>query len=104
MIAYALRASIKVNTKRLHKTCVKDDGAVIDHIIGDVVNFFIVWSDRRLKERVVQKLLLINMYFRYIDDINVVVNAPTQESSFEIEVDTNTIEGIQKIANTNSTC
>ncbi|CAI9736119.1 Hypothetical predicted protein [Octopus vulgaris] len=105
MIAHALGASIRVTLKGHtfkfnNKIYAQDEGAAIGvSIAGDVANLFMVWWDRRLKECLLQKSILVNMYSRYVDDTNIVVKAPPQESTVDIVIETNTMESIQQIAN-----
>lgn len=71
--------------------------AIIVSIAGNVAKRLMVWWDRALKRRQSHNHVLINMYSRYVDYINIVVNTPTEEGTDEIGIKTNTIENIQKI-------
>lgn len=62
-------------------------------------NIFMIWWDRKIKIYLVKNFIFMNMFSHYVDDINIEVNSPPQESNLEIEIKTNTTKSIQEIAN-----
>ena len=47
-------------------------GAIGVGIAGDVANIFMVWWGRRLKEKLQEEGIKLNMYSRYVDEIDIV--------------------------------
>ena len=65
-------------------------GAIGVSIAGDVANLFMVWWDRELKLRLQTEKITLQLYSRYVDDGNIVVQRP-------VELLDNTNEEAEKI-------
>lgn len=65
----------------------EEDSAIGCNITGDVVNLFIAWWDKKLKEKLTENSLILTLYSCYVD-INILAKAPRQDSVDELEADT----------------
>eukprot|EP00794_Sanderia_malayensis_P016493 gene16493-18133_t len=104
MIALALRNSLRVTLKN-HTFKFNDKfyrqtkgGAIGVGIAGDVANLFMVWWDRVLKERLSHTEIKMQMYSRYVDDIDIVCTAVSNPVDTEMP-DKSAMKMVQNVAN-----
>ena len=72
-------------------------GAIGVGIAGDVALLFMVWSYRELKQRLQSKGISLQVYSRYVDDINLVAKAIPNKT--DEQNDKVTMQHIKEIAN-----
>ena len=107
MIALALARSLEVTLNnhifrfgnKLYRQ--SNGGAIGVGIAGDGANFFMVWWDRELKEKLQEEGVKLKMYSRYVDDINIVCEVIDRKVEGE-EMDETTMKSIQKHCQHNS--
>ena len=69
----------------------KNGGAIGLEMTGELAGVFMMWWDRRMKERLSEEGVSVQLYKRYVDDINIVLK--TKESDDEKE----TLEKVKRI-------
>ena len=104
MLAFAVGRSLKVTLEnhilRLNNRCYKQvkGGAIGVGIAGDVANLFMVWWDKQVKMKLEDDGINVQMYSRYVDDINIVCKMRSQEPGRQ-QSDKAMMKSIQRIAN-----
>ena len=75
-------------------------GAIGVKAAGDIAGLFMIWWDRKFKEKVREEGLQMKMYTRYVDDETIVCKAFEETSeNREEEPDKRTMKKMQEIAN-----
>ena len=103
MMSFAIRVSMRVVLKnhifRFNNKIYKQTrgGAIGVGVAGDVGNFFMIWWDRKLNQMLQQNGIEVQLYSRYVDDIDIVAKA-VKSNSGEPK-DRATMRKIQDIAN-----
>eukprot|EP00794_Sanderia_malayensis_P004077 gene4077-4631_t len=103
MMSFAIAASLRLVLKnhifkfnnKLYKQM--KGGAIGVAVAGDVSNVFMIWLDRELKAILHENRIEVQLYSRYVDDINIVAKAINDKPSEPR--DKVTMEKIQVIAN-----
>ena len=67
-------------------------------IAGDVANLFMVWWDKQVKMELENDGISVQMYSRYVDDINIVCKMASPEQR-RTESEEAMMKRIQRIAN-----
>ena len=104
MLAFAVGRSLKVTLEnhifRFNNRCYKQvkGGAIGVGIAGDVANLFMVWWDKQVKMKLEDDGINVQMYSRYVDDINIVCKMRSQEPGRQ-QSDKAMMKSIQRIAN-----
>ena len=76
-----------------------EGGAIGVGIAGDVATLFMVWYDRQLLAKLRDDNIIIQLYARYVDDINIVAKKIVDDEPSE-PADKSTMVKVQQIANT----
>ena len=103
LVTYALRISLLATLQNHIYTFDRKlyqqlrGGAIGVGIAGDVALLFMVWWDRELKQRLQSKGISLQMYSRYVDDINLVAKAIPNKT--DEQNDKVTMQHIKEIAN-----
>ena len=104
MIAFAIGRSLKVTLEnhvfRFNSKCYKQmkGGAIGIGVAGDVANLFMVWWDKQIKMKLDRDGISVQMYSRYVDDINIVCKMTSPEPGRK-ESDETIMKHIQRTAN-----
>ena len=62
----------------------KSGGAIGLEMTGELAGVFMMWWDRKMRERLSDEGVNLQMYKRYVDDINIVVQAKKTDDEHEI--------------------
>ena len=58
-------------------------GAIGLELTGELANIFMTWWDKELNKRLTQHGIQMKLYKRYVDDINIIFKAPSEQQSEE---------------------
>ena len=62
----------------------KSGGAIGLEMTGELAGVFMMWWDRKMRERLSDEGVNLQMYKRYVNDINIVVQAKKTDDEHEI--------------------
>ena len=98
-IGVSLRLVLKNHIFRFNNKIYKQTkgGAIGVGVAGDVANVFMIWWDRKLKSMLRQNNIEVQLYSRYVDDIDIV--AKEIQNKPDESKDKATMTKIQEIAN-----